>query len=244
MNLHFLKAKKIVCLLTCVAVILSFTACAGDSKGFAPKEKSTWAQLYQHFDKEGFKNLPQEVQDVLKADLLSDDTAKTTSPLTSDTSVAPVYPEGKEDEVKQFIENAIYSSDSGFVYLENESPDNVKDSKMMQFFIIAGPSAEENSIAYLADFVIFSDSPSANVLIALQDKQSGEYVAFHSSSEAVHTNDSNAKMTLEMTECSLEKAFPDLQKGKEYKVQAIAVACVPEGYASIDTMYALCDITL
>ena len=171
MNLHFLKAKKIICLLTCVAAMLSFTACAGDSKGFAPKEKSTWAQLYQHFDKEGFKNLPPEVQDVLKADLLSDDTAKTTSPLASDASVAPVYPEGKEEEFKQFIENAIYSSDSGFVYLENESPDNVKDSKMMQFFIIAGPSAEENAVEYIADLVIFSDSPSASLLFVLKCNQ-------------------------------------------------------------------------
>lgn len=61
-----------------VALALSLAGCSSSNtevtaKGYPVDENTTWGELFEHFDKEGFDSLPSEIQEQLKADLLSDD---------------------------------------------------------------------------------------------------------------------------------------------------------------------------
>ena len=69
---------RLLSVLLTVALALSLAGCSSSNtevtaKGYPADENTTWGELFEHFDKEGFDTLPAEIQEQLKADLLSDD---------------------------------------------------------------------------------------------------------------------------------------------------------------------------
>ena len=69
---------RLLSVLFAVALALSLAGCSSSNtevtaKGYPVDENTTWGELFEHFDKEGFDVLPSEIQEQLKADLLSDD---------------------------------------------------------------------------------------------------------------------------------------------------------------------------
>ena len=69
---------RLLSVLFAVVLTLSLTGCSSSNtevtaKGYPVDENTTWGELFEHFDKEGFDVLPSEIQEQLKADLLSDD---------------------------------------------------------------------------------------------------------------------------------------------------------------------------
>lgn len=70
---------RLLSVLFAVALALSLAGCSSSNtevtaKGYPADKNTTWGELFEHFDKEGFHSLPAEIQEQLKADLLSDDT--------------------------------------------------------------------------------------------------------------------------------------------------------------------------
>lgn len=100
-------------------------------------------------------------------------------------------------------------------------------------------------IEYMTTFFSYQQCPSAVIIIALQDKEIGSYLACNSTCELEdHTNGSGKTYSIG----GLTDVFADLQTGHEYKVQAIAVATPPEDYLLTAPLYgrrrAYCKIVM
>ena len=217
---------RLLSILFAVVLTLSLAGCSSSNtevtaKGYPADENTTWGELFEHFDKEGFHSLPAEIQEQLKADLLSDDTW-----------------EKAEEQLKQ----SVLSSSTQHFYNENESPNNFsqKDVSVLNFNLLAAPSLDDPSIEYMTTFFSYQQCPSAVIIIALQDKETGNYLACNSTCELEdHTNGSGKTYSIG----GLTDVFADLQTGHEYKVQAIAVATPPEGYLLTAPLYAGAELT-
>ena len=66
---------RLLSVLLTVALALSLAGCSSSNtevtaKGYPADENTTWGELFEHFDKEGFDTLPAEIQEQLKADLM------------------------------------------------------------------------------------------------------------------------------------------------------------------------------
>ena len=143
-----------------------------------------------------------------------------------------------EEQLKQ----SVLSSSTQHFYNENESPNNFsqKDVSVLNFNLLAAPSLDDPSIEYMTTFFSYQQCPSAVIIIALQDKETGNYLACNSTCELEdHTNGSSKTYSIG----GLTDVFVDLQTGHEYKVQAIAVAVPPEGYLLTAPLYAGAELT-
>lgn len=238
---------RLLSVLLTVALTLSLAGCSSSNtevtaKGYPADENTTWGELFEHFDKEGFDMLPSEIQEQLKADLLSDDIWEEPDIQAS----TPVYSENTTEEekkkVEEQLEQSVRSSSMEFFYNENESPEDfsMEDSTMLMFSLLAAPSLDEPVIEYMVSFASTNPCPAATIIVTLQDKETGNYLACNSTSELEdHTNGSGKTYSIG----GLTDVFVDLQTGHEYKVQAIAIAVPPEGYLLTAPLYAGAELT-
>ena len=209
-------------------------------KGYPADKNTTWGELFEHFDKEGFDTLPAEIQEQLKADLLSDDIWEE----PDIQAVAPVYSENTTEEekkkVEEQLEQSVRSSSMEFFYNENESPEDFEDASLLSLDLLAAPALEDAAIEYMVSFSSEQECPTAVVIVALQDKETGSYLACNSTCELEdHTNGSGKTYSIG----GLTDVFADLQTSHEYKVQAIAIATPPEGYLLTAPLYAGAELT-
>ena len=236
---------RLLSVLFAVALALSLAGCSSSNtqvtaKGYPVDEKTTWGELLEHFDKEGFDVLPSEIQEQLKADLLSDDIWEEPDIQAS----TPVYSENTTEEekkkVEEQLEQSVRSSSMEFFYNENESPEDFEDASLLSLDLLAAPALEDAAIEYMVSFSSEQECPTAVVIVALQDKETGNYLACNSTSELEdHTNGSGKTYSIG----GLTDVFVDLQTGHEYKVQAIAIAVPPEGYLLTAPLYAGAELT-
>lgn len=230
---------RLLSVLLAAVLIFSLGGCTSSNtevsaKGYAADENSTWGELFEHFDKEGFNALPADIQEQLKSDLLSDDTWEEPDIQAS----TPIYSEDTTEEEKKKmekqLEQSVRSSSMEIFYNENKSPEDFEDAFLLSLDLLAAPALEDAAIGYMVSFSSEQKS-SAVVIIALQDKETGSYVACNSTSELkVHTDGSGKNSSYG----GLTDTFSDLQIGHKYKVQAIAVATPPEGYLLTAPLYA------
>lgn len=238
---------RLLSVLLTVALTLSLAGCSSSNtevtaKGYPADENTTWGELFEHFDKEGFDSLPAEIQEQLKADLLSDDIWEEPDIQAS----TPVYSaDTTEEEMKKSeeqLKQSVRSSSMEFFYNENESPEDfsMEDSTMLMFSLLAAPSLDEPVIEYMVSFASTNPCPAATIIVTLQDKETGSYLACNSTCELEdHTNGSGKTYSIG----GLTDVFVDLQTGHEYKVQAIAIAVPPEGYLLTAPLYAGAELT-
>lgn len=238
---------RLLSVLLATFLIFSLGGCTSSNtevtaKGYPADENTTWGELFEHFDKEGFDVLPSEIQEQLKADLLSDDIWEEPDIQAS----TPVYSENTTEEekkkVEEQLEQSVHSSSMEFFYNENESPEDfsMEDSTMLMFSLLAAPSLDEPVIEYMVSFASTNPCPAATIIVTLQDKKTGSYLACNSTCELEsHTNGSGKTYSIG----GLTDVFADLQTGHEYKVQAIAVATPPEGYLLTAPLYAGAELT-
>lgn len=238
---------RLLSVLLTVALTLSLAGCSSSNtevtaKGYPADKNTTWGELFEHFDKEGFDVIPSEIQEQLKADLLSDDTWEKDD-IQAGT---PVYSaDTTEEEMKKAeeqLKRSVLSSSTQHFYNENESPNNFsqKDISVLNFNLLAAPSLDDSSIEYMTTFFSYQQCPSAVIIIALQDKETGNYLACNSTSELKdHTNGSGKTYSVG----GLTDVFANLQTGHKYKVQAIAIATPPEGYLLTAPLYAGAELT-
>jgi len=236
---------RLLSVLLTVALTLSLAGCSSSNtevtaKGYLADEKTSWGKLFEHFDKEGFHSLPAEIQEQLKADLLSDDIWEEPDIQAS----TPVYSENTTEEekkkVEEQLEQSVRSSSMEFFYNENESPEDFEDASLLSLDLLAAPALEDAAIEYMISFSSEQECPAAVIIIALQDIETGNYLAYNSTSELEdHTNGSGKTYSIG----GLTDVFVDLQTGHEYKVQAIAIAVPPEGYLLTAPLYAGAELT-
>lgn len=236
---------RLLSILFAVVLTLSLAGCSSSNtevtaKGYLADEKTSWGKLFEHFDKEGFDSLPAEIQEQLKADLLSDDIWEE----PDIQAVAPVYSENTTEEEKkkaeEQLEQSVRSSSMEFFYNENESPEDFEDVSLLSLDLLAAPALEDAAIEYMISFSSEQECPAAVIIIALQDIETGNYLACNSTSELEdHTNGSGKTYSIG----GLTDVFVDLQTGHEYKVQAIAIAVPPEGYLLTAPLYAGAELT-
>lgn len=236
---------RLLSVLLATFLIFSLGGCTSSNtevtaKGYPVDENTTWGELFEHFDKEGFHSLPAEIQEQLKADLLSDDIWEE----PDIQAVAPVYSENTTEEEKkkaeEQLEQSVRSSSMEFFYNENESPKDFEDASLLSLDLLATPALEDAAIEYMVSFSSEQECPAAVIIIALQDKETGNYLACNSTSKLEdHTNGSGKTYSIG----GLTDVFLDLQTGHEYKVQAIAITVPPEGYLLTSPLYAGAELT-
>ena len=236
---------RLLSILFAVVLTLSLAGCSSPNtkvtaKGYPADENTTWGELFEHFDKEGFYVIPSEIQEQLKADLLSDDIWEEPD-IQAGT---PVYSaDTTEEEMKKSeeqLKQSVRSSSMEFFYNENESPEDFEDASLLSLDLLAAPALEDAAIEYMVSFSSEQECPTAVVIVALQDKETGNYLACNSTSKLEdHTNGSGKTYSIG----GLTDVFVDLQTGHEYKVQAIAIAVPPEGYLLTAPLYAGAELT-
>lgn len=156
---------RLLSVLLTVALALSLAGCSSSNtevtaKGYPADKNTTWGELFEHFDKEGFHSLPAEIQEQLKADLLSDDTWEKDD-IQAGT---PVYSaDTTEEEMKKAeeqLKQSVLSSSTQHFYNENESPNNFsqKDVSVLNFNLLAAPSLDDPSIEYMTTFFLTSNA--------------------------------------------------------------------------------------
>lgn len=156
---------RLLSVLFAVALALSLAGCSSSNtevtaKGYPADKNTTWGELFEHFDKEGFDVLPSEIQEQLKADLLSDDIWEEPDIQAS----TPVYfadtTEEKMKKSEEQLKQSVLSSSTQHFYNENESPNNFsqKDISVLNFNLLAAPSLDDSSIEYMTTFFLTSNA--------------------------------------------------------------------------------------
>lgn len=155
---------RLLSVLFAVALALSLAGCSSSNtevtaKGYPADKNTTWGELFEHFDKEGFHSLPAEIQEQLKADLLSDDTwEKMIFRLVH--QFIPLIPLRKNEKSEEQLKQSVLSSSTQHFYNENESPNNFsqKDISVLNFNLLAAPSLDDPSIEYMTTFFLTSNA--------------------------------------------------------------------------------------
>lgn len=148
--------------------------------------------------------------------------------------------EEEKKKAEEQLEQSVRSSSMEFFYNENESPEDFEDASLLSLDLLAAPALEDAAIEYIVSFSSEQECPAAVIIIALQDKETGNYLACNSTSKLEdHTNGSSKTYSIG----GLTDVFVDLQTGHEYKVQAIAIATPPEGYLLTAPLYAVQNLS-
>lgn len=167
---------RLLSVLLATVLIFSLGGCTSSNteitaKGYPADENTTWGELFEHFDKGGFNSLPAEIQEQLKADLLSDDIWEE----ADIQAVAPVYSENTTEEEKkkaeEQLEQSVRSSSMEFFYNENESPEDFEDASLLSLDLLAAPALENAAIEYMVSFSSEQECPAAVIIVALKTKK-------------------------------------------------------------------------
>lgn len=156
---------RLLSVLFAVALALSLAGCSSSNtevtaKGYPADKNTTWGELFEHFDKEGFHSLPAEIQEQLKADLLSDDIREEPDIQASTPVYSADTTEEKMKKAEEQLKQSVLSSSTQHFYNENESPNNFsqKDVSVLNFNLLAAPSLDDPSIEYMTTFFLTSNA--------------------------------------------------------------------------------------
>lgn len=156
---------RLLSVLFAVVLTLSLTGYSSSNtevtaKGYPVDENTTWGELFEHFDKEGFDVLPSEIQEQLKADLLSDDIWEEPDIQASTPVYSADTTEEKMKKSEEQLKQSVLSSSTQHFYNENESPNNFsqKDISVLNFNLLAAPSLDDPSIEYMTTFFLTSNA--------------------------------------------------------------------------------------
>lgn len=156
---------RLLSVLFAVALALSLAGCSSSNtevtaKGYPADKNTTWGELFEHFDKEGFDVLPSEIQEQLKADLLSDDIWEEPDIQASTPVYSADTTEEKMKKSEEQLKQSVLSSSTQHFYNENESPNNFsqKDISVLNFNLLAAPSLDDPSIEYMTTFFLTSNA--------------------------------------------------------------------------------------
>lgn len=156
---------RLLSVLFAVALALSLAGCSSSNtevtaKGYPADKNTTWGELFEHFDKEGFHSLPAEIQEQLKADLLSDDIREEPDIQASTPVYSTDTTEEKMKKAEEQLKQSVLSSSTQHFYNENESPNNFsqKDVSVLNFNLLAAPSLDDPSIEYMTTFFLTSNA--------------------------------------------------------------------------------------
>lgn len=169
---------RLLSVLLATFLIFSLGGCTSSNtevtaKGYPVDENTTWGELFEHFDKEGFDVIPSEIQEQLKADLLSDDIWEEPD-IQAGT---PVYSaDTTEEEMKKSeeqLKQSVLSSSTQHFYNENKSPNNFsqKDVSVLNFNLLAAPSLDDPSIEYMTTFFLTSNALPPSLSLPFKTKK-------------------------------------------------------------------------
>lgn len=216
-----------------MVLCLSLSSCT--AAGFVPQSDTTWGELFRHFDSEEFSALDPQLQQMMDQAVLSQEVVQNPAQKVSSwDSVAPIYPSEDNEQAQQILENAIYSLAEGML---NES--SALDPRLISFALFTYPTDEEDAISYSTQFSTFVECPGACVLIALQDNESGECIAFDCSDDVLYS----PKEEYTSSQIVVDNDFEDLKPNHEYTIKARAFVLPPEGRTIDGTLYTEASLT-
>ena len=104
---------------------------------------------------------------------------------------------------------------------------------LVVFDLISYPQADKTGIEYNGMLSTFAECPGACVLVALQDSESEEFVAFDYTDDlSQHTNDSGT-----ISQTNMEDNFDNLKPDHQYTIKARAFVLPPEGRTIEGSLY-------
>ena len=224
-----MKLQRHRFLLSVLLLALCFALSSCSAAGFVPKSDTTWGELYRHFDSEEFSELDPQLQQMMDEAVLSQEVAENEAqPLTEVGSVAPIYPEEDSDGAQEILDKAIYASADGLLSDRTET-----EPGLVVFDLISYPQADKTGIEYNGMLSTFAECPGACVLVALQDSESEEFVAFDYTDDlSQHTNDSGT-----ISQTNMEDNFDNLKPDHQYTIKARAFVLPPEGRTIEGSLY-------
>ena len=183
-------------LLSALLLALCFALSSCSAAGFVPKSDTTWGELFRQFDSEEFSELDPQLQQM---------------PLTEVGSVGMIYPEEDSDGAQEILDKAVYASADGLLSDRTET-----EPGLVVFDLISYPQADKTGIEYNGMLSTFAECPGACVLVALQDSESEEFVAFDYTDDlSQHTNDSGT-----ISQTNMEDNFDNLKPDHQYTIKA------------------------
>ena len=126
-----------------------------------------------------------------------------------------IYPEEDSDGAQEILDKAVYASADGLLSDRTET-----EPGLVVFDLISYPQADKTGIEYNGMLSTFAECPGACVLVALQDSESEEFVAFDYTDDlSQHTNDSGT-----ISQTNMEDNFDNLKPDHQYTIKARAFA--------------------
>ena len=214
-----MKLRRHRFLLSVLLLALCFALSSCSAAGFVPKSDTTWGELFRHFDSKEFSELDPQLQQMMDEAVLSQEVAENEAqPLTEVGSVGMTYPEEDSDGAQEILDKAIYASADGLLSDRTET-----EPGLVVFDLISYPQADKTGIEYNGMLSTFAECPGACVLVALQDSESGEFVAFDYTDDLSQTN--------------MEDNFDNLKPDHQYTIKARAFVLPPEGRTIEGSLY-------
>ena len=234
-----MKLRRHRFLLSVLLLALCFALSSCSAAGFVPKSDTTWGELFRHFDSEEFSELDPQLQQMMDEAVLSQEVAENEAqPLTEVGSVGMIYPEEDSDGAQEILDKAIYASADGLLSVYASADGLLSDRTetepgLVVFDLISYPQADKTGIEYNGMLSTFAECPGACVLVALQDSESGEFVAFDYTDDlSQHTNDSGT-----ISQTNMEDNFDNLKPDHQYTIKARAFVLPPEGRTIEGSLY-------
>ena len=139
-----------------------------------------------------------------------------------------IYPEEDSDGAQEILDKAVYASADGLLSDRTET-----EPGLVVFDLISYPQADKTGIEYNGMLSTFAECPGACVLVALQDSESEEFVAFDYTDDlSQHTNDSGT-----ISQTNMEDNFDNLKPDHQYTIKARAFVLLPEGRTIEGSLY-------
>ena len=173
------------------------------TNGYILNDNSTWGDLYQYFDPDGFAALNIQVQKLYNSLPLEVQENATTFSLEEDG-----------DLLLSNTESIVCTT--GYMY-DSVSADRAVDIKGLIYFMM-GTDSSRNSIDYSTVLTAPVSCPMLQTSISLYEKSSGKFIDFNSDSD------------LDSRLLSINDTFDDLDSGTEYSIISIATVLPPSGY--------------
>ena len=167
----------------------------------------------------------------LPADCAPDTLTDTLRALSADGGVHGVLllrPLPEALRAQEILDKAVYASADGLLSDRTET-----EPGLVVFDLISYPQADKTGIEYNGMLSTFAECPGACVLVALQDSESGEFVAFDYTDDlSQHTNDSGT-----ISQTNMEDNFDNLKPDHQYTIKARAFVLPPEGRTIEGSLY-------
>lgn len=207
MKRKFVKRFSVILGTIMVLLISSIPIYASNEKdatdGYVLKEDSTWGDLYQYFDPDGFAVLDTQLQELYNA-----------LPLEIQDNATTFSIEDDGDSLLSSTESVVYTT--GYLY-DSTSTDRAVDIKGLVYFVM-GTESSRNSIGYSTALSAPVSCPMLQTSISLYEKSSGRFIDFNSDSD------------LDSRLLNINDTFDGLDSGTEYTIISIATVLPPSGY--------------